>query len=325
MVKTVILGILLMSLMSVDRALADAPKVAVGHPGYTASLPVLVAREKGYYRDLGLDVDLVLMRAVVASRALIGKNVNFVSLGGAALTPIVQGTPLRIVFTFINKPMFYLYSHSDITTVAQLKGKKVGIGGVGGGPADVLAKVLRTHGLDPGRNVAFLTVGGTAERFAALVSNGVDAAILGFPFNFRAEDLGLRELISFAKQDVVELNGNIVVTESFLRSEPEVVESFIRATLQGHLFIRNNRSETVRIIARYQKIHHDLATKFYDRNLKDGLTYDGTVDERSQRVALEPIVELLRLPYTPELTRIFDYTITRKAGSQLGLSTNVGR
>ena len=210
----------------------EARRITVAYPGYSAALPVIGAFPVAYWREEGLEVDLVLMRASLVSRALIAGNVDFVALGGGALTAIVSGAPLRILLTPNSRPMFYLYTKPEIQKIANLKGKKVAIGAIGSGADHLFMVALENHGLRPHNDVALMNVFLIFERFASLVSGTTDAAVLSFPFNFRAQELGLHELIAFPKQDLVELNGNVVTRENVLQSDPTLVEKFIRGIPQ---------------------------------------------------------------------------------------------
>jgi len=68
----------------------------------------MAAKERGYYRQERLDVNLVLMPAAIASRALIAGNVDFATVGGSALTASLGGAPLRLLFSSFNRSLFWL-------------------------------------------------------------------------------------------------------------------------------------------------------------------------------------------------------------------------
>jgi ABC-type nitrate/sulfonate/bicarbonate transport system substrate-binding protein len=73
---------------------AEARKVQVAVATFSQSvLPLVVAQEKGYYREEDLDVQLFLMTASVANMALLGGNVDFISTGGSAIGAILRGAP----------------------------------------------------------------------------------------------------------------------------------------------------------------------------------------------------------------------------------------
>lgn len=295
----------------------EARKINVAIP--TRGMPVIAftsALEKGYYREEGLEVQLILMSAGVATRALIGGDVDFATVGGAGLPPVLSGAPLRFVFTTFNRPMFWLYAKPGIREVKGLKGKRVGVSNIGSGPDSLLREILKRGGLEGGRDVVVLALGLQANIYAGLLSGAVDAAVIAPPFNFMAEEAGFRELVSFIREDFIELQGAIVVRETLLQSDPGSVEKFIRGTLRGFRYARESRSGTVPILASHLKIKPDLAAKIYDA-VRPGMTLDGTVSEELQKKALGHVLNRMGLKESPPLERIFDYSLTRKIGAEL--------
>ena len=132
--------------------------VPVGIPSISISSgSFIVAKEAGFYKEEGLNVDLVVMRGAPAIQGLIGGTVPFASSGGAGLLPIVRGAPLRIVFTTFSRPMFWVYSKPEIQTVEELRGKTIGVSSIGSGPDTLLRTMLKKHGLDGGRDVVILS------------------------------------------------------------------------------------------------------------------------------------------------------------------------
>ena len=77
-------------------------------------LPMVVAKEKGYFREEDLDVELILMTASVANMALIGGSVDFISSGPSVVGAIARGAPVKFVFICFNRPMHWLYEEPDI-------------------------------------------------------------------------------------------------------------------------------------------------------------------------------------------------------------------
>src|SRR4029077_13831101 len=197
---SLVLGALI--LFWLPGAAQELPKVPVQIPAITpAATAFAVARDRGYYRQEGLDAQLIVMPSALGTQALIGGNVKFSTAGGAGLLPILRGAPIRFMFTTFSRPMFWLYSRSDIRSVENLKGKKVGVSSLGSGPDSLLREILKKHGLDGGRDVVILPVGSGTARFFALQAGTVDAAMLSIPANLMAQDARFRELVSFIDQD----------------------------------------------------------------------------------------------------------------------------
>ena len=295
---------------------AETIKIAI--PSTTqAVLPFTIARDKGYYRAEGLDVELILMSAPIASRALLSRDVLVATVGGAGLPPLLRGSPFKFLFTAYNRAMFWLYAKPQIRDVKSLKGKRVGVSGIGSGPDSLMREALRLNGLDPNRDVTVLSLGVMPQIFSGLQSGIVDAAMLSPPVTFKAQEGGFRELVAFPKQDLVELQGSVLVRDASLQSDPVQMEKFLRGTYKGFLHIRDNRAETIPFIARYLQVNDKVAAGAYDQVVKPAMTQDGTLSQEMQAKAVEHVLKRLDLKEAPPLAKIFDFSLTRKVASEL--------
>jgi NitT/TauT family transport system substrate-binding protein len=297
---------------------AGARKVPVAVPDLSMSLiTFIVAKEKRFYEDEGLDVELIKMSAPLANLALIGGNVAFGAAGAAAIPSAIRGAPLRFLFHTYYRPIYWLYAHPEIRDLRGLKDKKVGVSGIGSGPDLLLREFLRKHGLEGGRDVAILPLGVGTARFLALKAGSVEAAMLSPPSNFLAEEAGFRQLVSFVKEDLVDLQSAVVVREGATQSEPSLVEKFLRGTLKGFFYARENRAGTIPILARVQHIQEDLAAKTYDVS-RPAMTSDGTVSDELLKRTLDQTVQRLGLKDAPSsFLKVFDYSLTRKIRADL--------
>jgi len=292
-------------------------KTPVQIPAITpAATAFAVARDRGYYRQEGLDAQLIVMPSALGTQALLGGNVKFSTAGGAGLLPILRGAAIRFMFTTFSRPMFWLYSRSDIRSVENLKGKKVGVSSLGSEPDSLLREILKKHGLDGGRDVAIMPVGSGTARFFALQAGTVEAAMLSIPANLMAQDAGFRELVSFIDQEWIELQGTINVTDQLLGSDPTLVEKFIRATLKGFIHFRDLRSQTIGILIRFLRVKEDAAAKIYEL-MRPSLSQDGIVSEEIQRKSLEHVIDRVGLKEPPRLDKIFDYSVAVKVRNEL--------
>ena len=304
----------LVSYLSAARA--ESFKVAV--PSTTqAVLAFTTARDKGYYRAEGLDVELILMSAPIASRALLSGDVAVATVGGAGLPPVLRGSPLKFLFTTYNRAMFWLYAKPEIRDVKELKGRRVGVSGIGSGPDSLLREILRQNGLDPARDITILSLGVMPTIFSGLQSGTVDAAMLSPPVTFKAEQAGFRELVAFPTVDLVELQGSVLVRDALLHSEPVQVERFLRGTYKGFRYIRENRAGTIPIVARYLQLSEALAAKAYDQVIRPAMTQDGTLNQETQAKAVEHVLKRLDLKEAPPLSKIFDFTLARKVSADI--------
>lgn len=281
-----------------------------------SQVPFYVSQERGYYKEEGLEVNLIVMSAPVANLALIGQNVEFSTVPTAALSAALRGAPLRVIFNAFYRPLVWLYSKPELRAVKDLKGKRVGVAGIGSGPDHLLRELLRQNGLEPGRDVTILGLGVQSNLFTALSTGGIDASVFVIPWSSKAGDAGFYELVSFVNQDIVQFQGSIVLREELMRSDPSVVEKFLRATVKGFLYARAIRNGTILVLARNLKVEEKAAAKIYDL-AKSALTEDGTVSEVTQKKALDFIGKVQGLKEPGPVERFFDFSLARKVNEQL--------
>ena len=292
-----------------------ARTVRVGIPGHNITQAAFYsARDRGWYRDEGLEVQLIMMPAPVSNLALIAGNVDFTSVPTAAITAVLRGAPLRVLFTSFDKPLFWLYAKPEIRDLKGLKDKKIGTSGLGAAET-LLREFLKKQGFEVGRDVTLLNTGADSVRWVSVVSGSTDATVITLPWNFSAEEAGLRNLVSFTKEDMVQLTGSVVIRDGLLQTEPSVVEKFIGATLKGHLAVRANRSEAIATLTRNVKISEALAAKSYDV-IRPALTADGGLSEESQRKALDLILQVQGIKETPPAERFFDFAIQKRLSAE---------
>lgn len=305
--------IILFSLADTSQARnikVSVPAQSVSHIGF------YVAQDRGYYRDEGVDVELILMNAAVAVRALIGGDVDFTTVGGSGVPPILRGAQLRFFLLGFQRPIHWLFARPDISDVKALKGKKVATSSIGSASDLLLKEVLKRNGLEGGQNLTIISIGVQSTRYAALVSGAVDATPLTFPWNILAGEAGYRELVNFTKQDFIDMSGSIIVPDALSRSEPAVVEKFTRGTLKGLLYARENRSGTIPILARNLRIKEDMAAKVYDLS-KPAMTMDGTLSREAEKRIVDDALGRVGLKEAPPLDRVFNFSLVRRIRSEL--------
>ncbi len=296
---------------------AGAKPIRIAIPGYNITqISFFVARERGFYKEEGLDVEIVQMTGTVANLALMTGEVPFTSVPTAAMTANLRGANLRVLFTTFERPLFWLYSRPQIRDVKDLRNKKVGVGGLNQASYTLLRELLSTYGLEPGKDYTVIQAGDSAPRFMALTSGFVDATLMPLPWNFSAQEAGMHELVALSKSEVTAPTGSIVVREDLLRNEPRLVEQFTRATLKGLRYSIERRAGAIAAIAGSLKIKNDVATKGYDA-AAPALTADGTMSESSQRKALDAVLKLNGVKETPPLNRFFNFSAAKKVAAEL--------
>jgi len=140
----------------------------------TTSMPFFVAKERGFFREEGLDVELIVMQAIQTIQATLGNSTQFASATGSAVSSAVQGADMRVIFAVTDRPSFDLIAQPNITSVQQLRGKKIGTGGVGS-LAEILARrILTANNVRP-EEVSILATGPSHLTYLSLKAKVIDA------------------------------------------------------------------------------------------------------------------------------------------------------
>jgi NitT/TauT family transport system substrate-binding protein len=312
-------GLIIVSILLYGATTVEAKKIRVAIPVPGKSEIVFVgANEKGYYKDEDLEVELVVTGGRTGTLALIAGDVDFFTSVSDTFIAGLRGAPLRILFTSFYRTTLWLYSRPEIREIKDLKNKRAAVSSIGSAADVYLREVLSRHGLEGGRDVFILAMGQPAGHYAALLGGSAEAAMLADPYNLTAKEAGYRELISFLtdETDIVHLTGGIAAREDLLRSDRVLAEKFIRATLKGLKYVRENRTETIQILARTLKVKEDLAAKTYDL-FRPTMTTDGTVDRELQKRSLELRMKFAGLKDAPPLEKFFDFSLARKVHAEL--------
>jgi len=112
------------------------------------------------------------------------------------------------------------------------------------------------------------------------------------------------------------LQGSILAHEKLLQSDPVLIEKFVRGTVKGLRYARENKSGTIPILLRYMKIKEDLAGQYYDQ-VRPIMTTDGTVSPDLQKKYLDQALKVLTPKESPSTEKIFNYSLARKVSADL--------
>jgi len=147
---------------------------------------------------------------------------------------------------------------------------------------------------------------------AALVSGAIDGSMLIAPLSFYAKDKGFKELVAFQDAGFVLPSGGIVARDETLKNDPLMAEKFVRATIMGFLYMRDNRAGTLKVMARVLKIDERTAEKLYDTS-RPTLTRDGTVAGDAQKKMTAMVLKIAGAKEAPAADELYDFSLVKKA------------
>src|SRR5918995_45620 len=245
-----------------------------------AFLPVYVTEAKGFFKDEGLDVLLVLFNAGATNlQALIGGDVQI--MGSAFVETIggrAAGIDIKNFWGVSNIMPFQLYSQPDFKSMKQAKGKRFAISRFGS-LTDFLTRSSLRHFRVDEKDVTILQIGSTPARFAALSAKGVDASLVWFPVTEIAKAQGYNKLLDLKEVFPEWPYETFAARESYLSKEKDQVTKFLRAYQRGVKFTHENKDEAVRIMRKYVKLDPAYAPAGYDE-YRDSFPFNGQIAEK---------------------------------------------
>ncbi len=281
-------------------------------------LPFHVAYHKGFYREQGIDLEMIFMSTQAVNAAFVRGDIDYSAAVNGIIQTIVRGAPAKILACAVDRPLQSFVSKRDIRSARELKGKKVG-GSTPGGTASLMADLALKHfGLEPGKDVAVVPLRG--NRVAALETGAVDAALLGVPENIIAVDKGYNELLFLG--DIVHFpQYGFGASVKKIQESPEEVYGMVRATLRGLIFSLDNRNrdETINIILKQWQLSDKRLAAEMLRQLGRGVTRDMSAKPEGMQLMIDLVREDSKVSQPFTVAQIVDYSFLEKARRDLNV------
>ena len=304
----------------VSSASADAAdKIRIGFAPGASSTTLPLAQKNGFFREEGLEAEIIRMSSTVAAAALASGEADYV-IGMSALRGAIQGMPLKVVASFIQGSTQTLVARSDIKTVSELKGRTITIGTPGGSPDRHARLMVKHFGLQPEKDVKFAPGGLTEGRLARLQQGLIDATVVPVPLDLQAKKLGLN-VLARAYEIFAYPEGGLVTTTVKIKGKPDEVKRVIRAGIKGSHYIKANRDATIQFLMDWQRIDKEIATGTYEY-LSKATNESGSLSEDGFRLMIEEIKELAKVSREVALTDLADLSILAVAQKELGIKGN---
>jgi ABC-type nitrate/sulfonate/bicarbonate transport system substrate-binding protein len=298
---------------------ASAEVINIGWTGeYWSTLPFRVAADKGFFEREGLQARLITMRTALITPALMQGDLDYTAALPSISGPALHGLPVKFVGIVSKGTGYAIISKPEIENVQGLKGRKFGINSFGASDDYTVYTFLSKSGMDPTRDVTLLTIGGTSARFAALAAGVVDAAAVSSPFEYKAEQSGLRILVPFKETaEYVKLsNAGLAATQEKIAKDGGQIVRALRALRAATLFIREQRTASVDLLVKTLHLNPALADKLYPvyrEQYNPDLTVPDSVLEEYKGVASFRIKDKEKLKELPRIQVLRDWSFAEKA------------
>jgi NitT/TauT family transport system substrate-binding protein len=281
-----------------------------------------VAQSEGMFAANGLHVDVIVAgsSAAVAQQLAAGSA----DIGSVSTTQVVEailgGAPLVQILKNVVTSPYTLVGRKGITSVEQLRGKTIMIGG----PNDItrvfMDKLLAAHGLHNG-DFAYTYAGAPATRYAALLAGAIDATPLLPPVTYSAVSQGYKVLDDTRKYFPNFPTSGYTTHNPWATTHRPVVVAFIKSFLQGvaWLYEPANKTKALQILEETTNTKPDDALRTYEQYMREQLlSRNGRYENGEFAQVVSMLVQTKQIPGPPPpANRFVDDSYADEAARQL--------
>ncbi|MGN6717076.1 MAG: ABC transporter substrate-binding protein, partial [Candidatus Binatia bacterium] len=284
-------------------------KVRIAYASRSSSaMPQYMALQKGFFKAEGLDVEIIQMNPRLGATAVVNGDVSFATPFTSTFRGILQGFPMKLVFIHLKKGPYYLMVRPDIKDLQQLKGKRIGVATIKGTDQLVAEEMLQAKGFNPNFLQA-VAIGDGPVRMQALISGAVEAICVAPPHDLMLKKMGYPALAG--PPEVGLPSAGMLTSDRLIKENPLLVRRTLKALLKSHLYILENRQETIQTLIKWLPQPLDIAEHSYDSELKT-LSRDGTMTDAEVEAIIARVGEKRR-----PLDEVRDFSFARQAMKEI--------
>lgn len=305
---------------SPSAAAKQLESVKVSYPAFSASVaPLMIAIDKGYYAEDGLKVEFTQAGGGASTPALIAGEVPYTTSSGSAISAIVNGAPLKVIYTTENRPGYELWTIDPaIKTLADIKGKAVGIQ-TRGDTNEIAMNILLKGNNMPLNSVSYIAAGSEQNKLAALQSGQIPLVVIGASTAHEYVTSGGKgKLLIDLKKDVQMVYTGLATSDKELQQNRDRTKRFLRGTLKGRAYFKAFKDETLDILGKYNGLARAANQVDYDDDIP-ALTEDGTVSTDIEQADTAVRAQLIGVE-APAVSKIYDYSVLNEVNQELKAS-----
>src|SRR5262245_17848716 len=255
---------------------ADKVRITTTNLNMT-SLTAGVAVKRGFFRDEGLEVEVIRTTAPVTVAALSNGDIDYTMVFGSVVRAAMRGLPLKVVASFVDSSSLSLVARPEIKTMKDLRGKTLGVSAYGA-TTDVVARLMIRHfDIDPEKEIKVIALGADRARLSALKEGLIHVAAVSPPADFEGKSMGFGilarayELFNFPFHGLATHNRKI-------KERPDEVKRVLKAMIKASRFIRENKEKAIEVLMQWARVDRDQAVAAYDSDVRV-LNAHGTIPD----------------------------------------------
>jgi NitT/TauT family transport system substrate-binding protein len=228
---------------------------------YTAPVvsmaPMWIAKEAGFFKKHGLDVKLVFIASgPLGTTSILSGDVDVGIIGGFAPIRAISGGAKNLVMIGQSKNRMTgaIVGKKEITSVQELKGKRLGIDRIGSNPDMFTQAALARFNMDPLKDLNYVQLGSIGQGIPALKAGTIDALTTSAPHDLFAQRLGYRVILDITALKIPFASTVLLSARNTVERKQADLTKFMRAYAESMHYFLTNAEGTAQIVAKYTKV-----------------------------------------------------------------------
>ena len=246
---------------STARGQQNLDRIVITYPSRSiASVDLYIAQERGFFRQEGLQAEVVQVRGNIGVTALLSGDAQAINNVGTVIRALERtDLPAKVVSQSLKKNLFWLVTKPEVRSLSDLKGKIFGTTTLGGSQHLAGLRLLQKAGLDPDKDITVVIGGDVPAQLQSLVSGTIQLAALSPPTVILARDRFKMKIHGSTLDDVANLQNGLAFTDKMLRERRDLVKRILRARSRAHRYFWENERGTAEVLANYLKVDLPVA------------------------------------------------------------------
>ncbi|HEX9442823.1 MAG TPA: ABC transporter substrate-binding protein, partial [Candidatus Binatia bacterium] len=234
-VRNLTLSFVALLLLAGSAPAADKIRISISSLD-VAFLTGGVAFKRGFFKEEGLDVELIRMNANVSITALATGDIDYTMIFGSVVRAAVRGLPVKVVASFLDSSTHTLIARPEYKSVKELRGKILGVSSFGA-TADVAARMMfQKSGIDPEKDIKIIALGSDRARFSALKEGIVDVAVISPPADVEGRKMGFNVVARAYELFTFPFVG-LGASSKKIKEKPDEIKRAIKALIRANRYI----------------------------------------------------------------------------------------
>jgi ABC-type nitrate/sulfonate/bicarbonate transport system substrate-binding protein len=322
-----VLALLLAAETTQALAAEALKKIRIASKGANETLlPYLIPQRLGFYKEEGLDVDVIVTRGTVTTQVVVSGAVDYSN--GGSIPAMLGGARLKVLLISTDKPAQYLVSSAKISQLKQLAGKTIAVSDSAGNSTLILRELLAKNGVAV-EAVQMRALGEQSLRLGALLGGAVDATLLSYGAAQQAQTKGFR-ILAYSGDHVSTLSANLESADDKIQNAPDEVYRVVKATLKGQLFFHRNPHEAIKFIMEVLRLPNvDQAREVWSERTKQAseLAKIGRASDEALATNIDRVREQMkmvgasgRIKEKLTVDQVYDFSFVKKAYDEIRVS-----